>query len=318
MSIRSEKWGRVAVIAVLVAAAAVACKKPGTVMADTSLVKEPGAKKPQMVDNGAIKRGEYVTILETKDVNGEKFSLVQLEGVSTKGWAPADSFRSGKLATVTVIRDADLYTRPNKTSPKSGKAAAGIRAFKLEEQGEFALINYPGKEAYVLKADLGDSAQVVRTVNIPGLGQATVSASSTWKPTEGREAAYDVRNLFDGSLQSIWCEGKDGDDGVGETITVAFDGSVTLSEVRVVNGHTANEDRYKANNRVAALRVESDGGGNQKLDLVDENYDYQATPSSLSGTTFKFVIDGVHKGRVKDTCMSEIKLTGTKGGAGGP
>ena len=317
MNSASWKWtSRIGILLVLATLAGVGCRKPGTVMADTALTEEPGAKKPKLVENGAVKRGEYVTLLETKDVGGDKFSLVQLEGVSTKGWATADSFKPGKLMSVTVIRDADLYQRPSKKAPKAGKAPAGVRAFKLEEAGEFALINYPGKEAYVLKMDLGDAAQVVKTTNIAGLGQATVSASSTWKSTEGAEAAYDVRKLFDGSLQTVWCEGKEADDGLGETVTVAFDGVVTVSELRFVNGHTRSEDRYKANNRVASLRIETDTGGNQKVDLVDENYDYQAVPSTLSGSTFKFIIDGVHKGAVKDTCMSEIKFVGTKGAEG--
>lgn len=310
----------VLILLVCVVGVGVGCKKPGTVMADTALVEEPGLKKAKLVANGTVKRGEYVTVLETKTVEGEKYTQVKLEGVSTKGWGPADSFKSGRLKSVTVIRDADIYQRPNKKAPKAGRAPAGVRAFQLEESGEFALIDYPGKQGYVLKADLGDAAQVVKTVNIPGLGQATVSATSTWKATEGAEAAYDVRTLFDGSLQTVWCEGKDADDGIGERVTVAFDGLVTLSEIRFVNGHTRSEDRYKANNRVASIRIETDRGGNQKVDLADENYDYQTAPSTLSGSTFTFTIDGIHKGTVKDTCMSEIKFVGTKsaGGEHGP
>ncbi|MDF3821543.1 hypothetical protein P3G55_16685 [Leptospira sp. 96542] len=303
---------KVLFLVLLVSLFAANCKKSKTVLADGYLVENPGEKKPVLVPEGKVKRGEYVTLLEEKDVAGIKYNLVEIKGVSTKGWLEEKNLHEGELKTATVIRDADLYLRPNEKSEKSGKAKAGLVVFVIEEAENFTLIQFPGKKTYILKSDLGDGETVVKTITIAGLGTATASASSQYIQTEGKELDYDPRNAFDAKFQTGWCEGKTGDDGVGESLTVSFPSAVHLSEISIVNGLAKNEESYKNNNRVATFKVESSYGKTESLDFEDDVFDFQNKQVDLTGASFKFIITKIHKGKLSDTCISEIKLVGTE------
>ena len=297
--------------------------KKSTALVDVALVEVPGAKKPAYVPNSLIKRGEFVIVLEKKEVDGKAFSLVQIDGVSTKGWLEDRWIHEGALETVVVIRDSDLFSRPNTKSPKAGRVMAGQVAFQLEKvDDDFSLIQYPGKEAYIQISNLGkDKSQVVKSITIPGIGRANVSATSQYSRGEGKELEFDPRNLFDGSLQTAWCEGKSGDDGVGETVTVNFDMPVTISQISIVSGWTKSEELFNMNNRVSKMNIsyraayEEGGSDSFTAELQDANYDYQPIfPEQISYpiSSLSFRIDGVHKGRDPDTCVSEIKIEGAQ------
>ncbi|MBE7410510.1 MAG: discoidin domain-containing protein [Leptospiraceae bacterium] len=286
-----------------------------TILTDTTLVENPGEKKPVFVQNGKVKRGEYVKFLEEKTLDGKKYFLVQVEGTSTKGWIEDKAVREGKLESATVILDSDLFIRPNEKSEKAGTAKSGQNVFKLETSGNFVLIQFPGKEAYIELKNLGPANMVMRSVNFPGLGKAVITSSSQYIASEGKENEFDPRNLFDGSLQTAWCEGKNNDDGVGEWVNVQFDEYVSIYGIGVVNGYAKSEANYKNNNRVSSLRVTSDSA-DLTVDLKDDVYDYQDNGSgemTITGKNIKFIINGAFKGKASDTCMSEIKISGTKG-----
>ncbi len=303
---------------VVIMAVAVSCAKKApekvfkTVAVDSYLIEDPGVKKPVNVANGKVKRGEYLIVNEERDFNGKKYLNVTIEGVSTRGWIDAANVKNGKLTSVTVIKDDDLYTRPNIKSDKTGTVKAGQVAFKIEEANEFVLIQFPGKEAYILKTSLGDSSMVVKTVTIPGFGKATITASSQYLSSEGKETKYDPRNVFDGKFDTAWCEGKTGDDGIGEYIVITFEKDCVINKISIVNGYAASEDTYKNNGRVAQLKVVTgDGYYEQTVDLVDGNMDWQTMDNlDLYSNTFKFIITKVYSGKVSDTCISEIKIEG--------
>lgn len=298
------------ILMAVIAASFIACSKTSTVLNDVTLVENPGEKKAVYVPNGKIKRGEYVTVKEEKMVDGKRFLKVQIEGVSTTGWMDATMIREGKFESVTVTVDSDLYSRPNLKSDKNGRVSAGQVAFKLEEKDNFYLIQYPGKEAYILKSNVGAGDMVVRTISIPGIGKATVSASSQFSFGEGKELQFDPRNVFDGNLQTCWSEGKTGDTGIGEYIMLNFEQTIKLSEISVVNGWTKSEETYNVNTRVAQLKVVSNNGQEALIDLNDNVMDYQSSNIELVGSSFKFIINKVYAGKDSDTCISEIKIQG--------
>ncbi len=286
------------------------CKKNKTILIDVGLVENPGEKQPKYIPNGLVKRGEFVNVLEEKEVNGKKYYLVQILDVDTKGWVEEKWVHDGKLQTVTVIQDSDLYTRPNEKSPKFNfQVKSGLEVFQLSVKDEFTEIQYPGVQGFIKTVNLGQKSEIKRTIFVPGLGKAVVSASSQYKATEGTENQFDPRNLFDGSLQTAWCEGVS-DAGVGESVSITFENAVMLNKIEVVNGWTASEQYYNINSRVASLKVASSDGGSASLTLQDSNFDYQPNDVSLSGSSFKFSIDDIFKGRDADTCISEIRLSG--------
>lgn len=291
-------------------------KKVYTVMADGALIQNPEEKKPVKVQGGEVKRGENVFLIEEKNFGGKKYMLVQIDKVTTKGWIEAGNVNPGKIASATILRDTDFYSRPSLKSPKSGKAKAGVVVFVLSSDEQFSKVQFPGGEGFIEKGNLGDSNMVIRTVNIPGVGSVVVSASSTYKSTEGKEAEYDVRNVFDGGLKTGWCEGKDDDNGVGETITLSLPHAMRIETVSVVNGLTSSEASYKNNNRVAQMSIEGGDQGKATMTFDDGVYDYQErnlmSEAPIQGSRITFRIEGVHAGRAKDTCISEIKISGSE------
>lgn len=295
-------------------------KKYATILVDVALVESPGVAKPKWVPNSLLKRGEFVIIKDEKDVGGKTYALVQIEDVDTIGWLDKRWIHEGKLESYTVVNDSDLYTRPNKRSPKRGRVLSGQHAFMFEEKEKFALIQYPGVEAYISVENIAKTAttnqqNIEKVITIPGLGKARVYSSSQYKNGEGKEMEFDVRNLFDGSLQTAWCEAAAGD-GIGEWVQIVFEQPVNIKKISVVSGWTKSEEMYKINGRPARLRYEYTAMGPEpnptgQLELQNENYDYQPTEVNLMvGGGIKFIIDSVYNGRDKDTCISEIKLEG--------
>ncbi len=291
-----------------------ACKKQVTAIVDVALTENPGDK--HYIKGGLVKRGEYMNVLEEKDVDGAKYYLVQIKDVSTKGWLLQKWVHEGELKEVSIVRDTDLLMRPGENSPKFNfQAKAGLTVFQISTKGDYVEIQFPalGKStAFVKKDAIGNASEITRSLTLPGLGKATVSATSQYKRTDGTESEFDPRNLFDGSLQTAWCEGANGT-GEGEAITLFFQAPVTIRKIEVVNGWTKSENLYTMNGRIAKLRARSDYDGDVTLDLQDNNYDYQSTDVMISGSRITFTVDSTHKGRDPDTCMAEIRLTGNQG-----
>ena len=304
----NKKWFLIFLFAFIITGF-IACKKSKTVTVDYWLIENPGDKKVKYVANGKIKRGEYLKTLEERLVDGKKFFKVQVEGVETSGWIAEPFVKDGKLNSVTVTKDSDLYMRPSLKSDKVGTVKAGQVAFRINIKDDFVLIQYPGIEAYILKTNVGEGSFIIKQIAIPGIGTATINASSQFSSGEGKELEFDPRNLFDGSLQTAWCEGVQGD-GIGESVTVQFPQYVRLSSVSLVNGWTKGEEYYQQNTRVAQIRIRSDNGQEAVVDFDDNVLDYQRRDISITGVNFQFIINKTHKGKDPDTCISEIKLEG--------
>ncbi|MBP8084455.1 MAG: discoidin domain-containing protein [Spirochaetes bacterium] len=280
-----------------------------TILSDVSLIEDPGAKSVKYVSNSRVKRGEYLTILEEKTFNGIKYYNAKIDLVTTKGWISEKNVKPGVLKSVTVQSDADLYSRPSEKSDKIGTVKSGQVAFLLEENGDFALIQYPWREAYVKKSVLGNSGFIVKNVSIPGIGTVTVTSSSQLVSTEGGEMAFDPRNAFDGSLQTAWSEGKTDGPGIGESISVNLPQYMRITSVSIVNGSTKNEESYKNNSRVAKLKISTNEGKEVVIDLEDGVMDFQTRDIDLTGNSVNFQISDVYKGdKYSDTCISEIKI----------
>jgi len=280
-----------------------------TILSDVSLIEDPGAKSIKYVSNSRVKRGEYLTILEEKTFNKIKYYNVKIDLVSTKGWISEKSIKLGVLKSVIIQVDTDLYSRPSEKSDKVGTVKSGQVAFLVEENGDFALIQYPWREAYVKKSTLGKSGSVTKAISISGIGSVTVSASSQLVSTEGGEMFFDPRNAFDGSLQTAWSEGKTDGPGIGEYILVNLPQYMRITSVSIVNGSTRSEESYKSNARVAKLKISTNDGKETIIDLEDGIMDFQTRDVDLTGNNVKFEISDVYKGeKYSDTCISEIKI----------
>ena len=136
-------------------------------------------------------------------------------------------------------------------------------------------------------------------------GRETYCASSVLKPQFGN--SYGPENLFSGPASSAWVEGRQGN-GVGEWITVEFDGLRTVRSIVVRNGYQKSEDVFGKNNRVRHLRAVFSQGESHTLTLQDRSgSETLMLPQPVRAYWVKFIIDEVWAGnRYTDTAMTKL------------
>jgi caspase domain-containing protein len=139
-------------------------------------------------------------------------------------------------------------------------------------------------------------------------GDETYCVSSVLRPQFGN--SYGAQNLFAGSSASAWVEGRDGN-GVGEWITIEFDGMRLVKSITVRNGYQKSSDIFQKNNRVRQLRVMFSQGETQTLNLPDRLGSEQITlPKPVKAYWMKFIIDDVWAGnRYTDTALTKLVVS---------
>jgi hypothetical protein len=150
-----------------------------------------------------------------------------------------------------------------------------------------------------------------------GGGPDTVWASSTL-PSQG-DHRYDAWNAHDLDRCTAWSEAIPGP-GLGERLTYRFaPDSPRLHTVIVSNGLVTDSSAWRANNRVARLRVAANGTALYDLLLEDTMGDQQFKLPELLGRRadgspllLTFTIIAVYPGdRFDDTVISELWFDGT-------
>lgn len=115
--------------------------------------------------------------------------------------------------------------------------------------------------------------------------------------------------VIDGSLDTAWAEGVPGY-GVGQSITLVFDGEYQVSGLQIWAGYHKSEDLFYKNARPQQIRVILTGGMEMTYSLQDvmgKQTLYFDTPAVTDAVTI--LIDSVYPGTVyEDTVISEISL----------
>jgi hypothetical protein len=111
---------------------------------------------------------------------------------------------------------------------------------------------------------------------------------------------------IDGDLQTAWIAGGNG---MGESLTVTFDGPVHLVSISVVNGYAASPELFNAYGSVAALRADA-GDATADLALVQTG-EPQTLPLDLTGDHVTLTIVNVYPGAVltDQIALTEVSFT---------
>lgn len=142
-------------------------------------------------------------------------------------------------------------------------------------------------------------------------------------PEQG-EFSYLVENIYNAQRENTWCEGVDGD-GIGEYIDISQaclvgdkgeKQNLTFTELCIVNGYAATEEKWRNNNRVKQLKLYYEGQYLGMIELEDTMYPQYIDISSLGLTVgngeegnFRFEIADVYKGeKYDDTCITGILI----------
>jgi hypothetical protein len=118
---------------------------------------------------------------------------------------------------------------------------------------------------------------------------------------------YGVRNLFAGSAAAAWVEGVPGQ-GVGEWVSVEFDGQRLVRSVTLQNGYQKNSDIFYKNSRVKRLRLVFSQGETKSFALRDElGPQTLSIDPPLKAYWIQLIIDDVFPGnKYTDTAISKL------------
>ncbi len=99
------------------------------------------------------------------------------------------------------------------------------------------------------------------------MGDAQVSSweDSTHLEEDG-DGSYEPPNMWDGVLDSMWCDSSEGD-GTGEWIEFDFGMSERINAIRLVNGDAYDLMTWMKSNRVTQATLSFSDGSSQQIDV---------------------------------------------------
>ncbi len=138
-----------------------------------------------------------------------------------------------------------------------------------------------------------------------GPDSVSYCASSVLAP-QGRNK-YDPSMLFDGQNATAWVEDDEGS-GIGQTITLYFDGERTVSGFDILNGYDKDEKTWTNNSRVKGATLELSTGESFQIELPDVRRSNRfAFSQPLKAEWLSITIDSVYRGqKFADTAISEL------------
>lgn len=155
----------------------------------------------------------------------------------------------------------------------SAASASGLRLYGFKAEGNYAVTDaelmvnngsgiYPDGLFRIWwqkdGSSLGYSAAQIQRLPQASPEITAIEASSTLISYE-RADKYQVANVADQDLSTAWVEGADGY-GIGESLTLTFNGPQALHGLRIAGGYRKNQATYGENAKVTAYRLEfSDG-----------------------------------------------------------
>ncbi len=275
--------------------------------------------------NGYGMNGSLLTIVfQSKDwsectiqsiaMDGQDCSL--LEGMLLEALFEnaGDGDSSGQIDGQGLLEAADEYIEEADFAT-DGMEVTGEDRVDLSEQpvqtvDDSEIDQTAGEDAYDSEVQ-GDVTNLLDAQYID-----TIAASS--ELTDGGNT-YKVEALFDGSKDTCWAEGVDGN-GVGEYIEIHFIEPVYVNKICFLNGYMKNEDVFNKNGKIKRVEMAfSDGysceqslGDRIYSEVEDQSYsDWIYFESPVCTEYLKVTILDAEAGeKYSDICLSELALLG--------
>ena len=251
------------------------------------------------------------------------------EGSGLGAWIELDLGGTREIDTLKIWAgmwySADFWNRANRPKQIDLEFSDGsTHTCQLEDTQTVQVCSFPKKSTSKVKAqlkqaysgsawfDTGISEIQVFDTTADGTAPIKEVKASTVFPADS-DGSYETVNVFDGIIDTMWCEGDKAGDGAGEWLEFVFDGPTTVSSLSIVNGVGGNMLAWtKANHATGATLQFSDGSTHEiafkNKFAKPETVQFPAKQTSSVKVTF----DGVTKGKeFNDLCVSEL-VFGTK------
>jgi hypothetical protein len=125
------------------------------------------------------------------------------------------------------------------------------------------------------------------------------------------DGTYEPPNLWDGILDSMWCEGVEGD-GNGEWIEFDFGQARSISKLNLVNGNAYNLMWWMKSNRVLTAQLDFSNGSSQEVSIKNSIREQTINLAPVTASKVRMSFTSVKQGNMakKDpdfdcVCLSE-------------
>ena len=149
------------------------------------------------------------------------------------------------------------------------------------------------------------------SIDLPPVSMSAVTnvTATSYLSEKQYELYHEPFNVIDGTLGNAWIEGVNGQ-GEGESLTIALNGTYTISGFIIYAGYQKSDKTYNNNSRPAELRVSFSNGQNVDIQLDDFFGEQRVSfNSAIESSSITFTILSVYPGvKYQDTAISEITL----------
>lgn len=125
------------------------------------------------------------------------------------------------------------------------------------------------------------------------------------------DGTYEPPNLWDGIVDSMWCEGAEGD-GNGEWVEFDFGQAQSISKLKLVNGNAYNLMWWMKSNRVLTAQLDFSNGSSQEVAIKNSIREQTINLSPVTASKVRMRVTSVKQGNMakKDAdfdcvCLSE-------------
>jgi hypothetical protein len=167
---------------------------------------------------------------------------------------PSQNWGEGIVGNCTIKVDLRKLLRANgiikEIHPRGYVNKEGILIWK------YSKLDLKGADEIKVVYDNSAAAltKYILEERIPSRYIVSTKASSVLKTDEINIYNYESKNLFDGDLNTAWCEGIKGH---GEREWVEFNfGNAFIGAIGIINGYTKREAIYYANDRIKKIKLD--------------------------------------------------------------
>jgi hypothetical protein len=234
------------------------------------------------------------------DLGGEK--AVSGFTVWAGWWYTASQWTHYNRPKVLLVEFSDgtsqEFTLQDAYAPQVFELAAARKTttLKFKVKSDFSSDAYP---------DTAISEIQIRDNNRPEYAVVRTFGASTIFPPDV-DGTYDPKNLQDGIVDTVWCEGNKTGDGVGEWLDFSFTGSQSISRIQLRNGNAYNFGVYMKSNRGTQVTLTFGDGSKETLAVKDSPAEQVLTFPARTTDKVRLSFDTVKKGsEYNDLCVAE-------------
>lgn len=175
-------------------------------------------------------------------------------------------------------------------------AARKTTSVKFKVKSDFNSDAYP---------DTAISEIQIRDNSRPEFAAVRSFAASTVFPADV-DGSYEPKNLQDGIVDTVWCEGNKTGDGVAEWVDFNFAGPQSISRLQLRNGNAYSFGIYMKSNRGTQVTLTFGDGSKETLAVKDSPAEQVLTFAARTTDKVRVTFDTVKKGsEYNDMCVAE-------------